>query len=156
MRGETFVTRKITRAVAAIAYGMQNTLYLGNLEARRDWSHARDCVEGMWRIVQHNTPEDFVLGSGTSHSVREFVERSFNHVDIDIQWEGEGVDEIGRDGQGNVIVRIDPRYFRLTEVENLIADASKAKRLLGWEPTTSFAELVAEMVDSDMAACKNG
>jgi len=156
MRGETFVTRKITRAVAAIAHKMQDTLYLGNLEAHRDWSHARDCVEGMWRIVQYDTPEDFVLGSGSSHSVREFVERSFNHANIDIQWEGEGVNEIGRDGRGNVIVRIDPRYFRLTEVETLIADASKAKRLLGWESTTSFGELVTEMVDSDMAAYENG
>lgn len=156
MRGETFVTRKITRAVAAIANGVQDTLYLGNLEARRDWGHARDYVEGMWRIVQHDTPEDFVLGTGTSHSVRDFVEASFAHIGQTLHWEGRGVDELGRDDKGNIVIRIDPRYFRPTEVDTLIADASKAKRLLGWTPTTSFSALISEMMDGDMAAYKNG
>ena len=151
MRGETFVTRKITRAVAAIHHGLQDKLYLGNLEAKRDWGHARDYVEGMWRIVQHQEPQDFVLGTGEMHSVREFVERSFAAVDIIINWTGEGAEEIGRNAQtGQTLVEIDPRYFRPTEVENLLADASKAKRLLGWEASTSFEALVDEMMASDL------
>ena len=151
-RGETFVTRKITRAVAAIANGRERELYLGNLDARRDWGHARDFVEGMWRIVQHDTPDDFVLGTGETHSVREFCERAFARAGMPIVWEGDGADEVGRDAEGEVRVRIDPRYFRPTEVDLLLADASKARDVLGWVPTTSFEELVHEMVDADMAA----
>ena len=145
------MTRKITRAVASIHHGLQDKLYLGNLEAKRDWGHARDYVEGMWRIVQHDNPQDFVLGTGEMHSVREFVERSFAAVDIIIDWTGEGAEEIGRNAQtGQTLVEIDPRYFRPTEVENLLADASKAKRLLGWEASTSFEALVDEMMASDL------
>lgn len=152
-RGETFVTRKITRAVAAIHHGQQDCLYLGNLDAQRDWGHARDYVEGMWRIVQHDTPEDFVLGTGEMHSVRKFVELAFAQIGAKIEWSGSGEDEIGRDAKtGTVRVRIDPAYFRPTEVEQLIADPSKARDLLGWTHTTPFATLVAEMVTADLAA----
>jgi len=151
MRGETFVTRKITRAVAAIHHGFQDTLYLGNLDAKRDWGHARDYVEGMWRIVQHDTPQDFVLGTGKMYSVREFVERAFAAVDISISWSGEAAEEVGLDAKtGKTLVKIDSRYFRPTEVENLLADATKARRLLGWEATTSFEELVDEMMAADL------
>ena len=151
MRGETFVTRKITRAVAAIHHGFQDTLYLGNLDAQRDWGHARDYVEGMWRIVQHERGEDFVLGTGIMHSVREFVERAFEAADIAIEWEGEGINEVGRNAAtGQPLIKIDPRYFRPTEVETLLADASKAKRLLGWVASTSFSDLVTEMVAADL------
>ncbi|MEL6686848.1 MAG: GDP-mannose 4,6-dehydratase, partial [Pseudomonadota bacterium] len=138
-RGETFVTRKITRAVAAIHHGKQDTLSLGNLNALRDWGHARDYVEGMWRIVQHDTPEDFVLGTGEMHSVREFVELAFAEVGTTIEWSGEGVDEIGRNAEtGDVLVQVNPVYFRPTEVEQLLADPAKAKDLLGWTHTTPF------------------
>ena len=151
MRGETFVTRKITRAVAAIHHGFQDTLYLGNLDAKRDWGHARDYVEGMWRIVQHDTPQDFVLGTGKMYSVREFVERAFAAVDISISWSGEAAEEVGLDAKtGKTLVKIDSRYFRPTEVENLLADATKARRLLGWEATTSFEQLVDEMMAADL------
>jgi GDPmannose 4,6-dehydratase len=151
-RGETFVTRKITRAVAGIQHGLQKTVYLGNLDAKRDWGHARDYVEGMWRILQHDEPDDFVLATGETHSVREFVEFAFAEVGRPIAWEGSGVDEVGRDGNtGDVLVRIDPRYFRPTEVDVLLGDASKAKAKLGWQHTISFRELVAEMVAADMA-----
>ncbi len=151
IRGETFVTRKITRAVAAIHHGKQDCLYLGNLDAKRDWGHARDYVEGMWRILQQDKAEDFVLATGETHTVREFVERAFGHVGKNIAWSGEGVDEIGRDAAtGATLVRIDPRYFRPTEVDLLLGDASKAKAKLGWTHTTSFPDLVKEMVEADV------
>ena len=151
MRGETFVTRKITRAVAAIKHGVQQKLYLGNLDALRDWGHARDYVEGMWRIVQRDEPDDYVLGTGEMHSVREFVEKAFAHVGIAIEWRGEGVDEVGVDAAtGAVRIEVDPRYFRPTEVEQLLADPTKAREQLGWEPKISFDELVRDMVDADL------
>ncbi|MBS3649438.1 GDP-mannose 4,6-dehydratase [Pseudaminobacter sp. 19-2017] len=154
-RGETFVTRKITRAVAGIRSGLQETLYLGNLDARRDWGHARDYVEGMWRILQHHEPDDFVLATGETHPVREFVELAFSEAGRTIVWEGTGVDEVGRDSRtGKVLVRVDPRYFRPTEVDTLIGDASKARAKLGWRHQTSFRELVAEMVSSDIELAK--
>jgi len=146
------VTRKITRAVAAITLGHQAQLYLGNLDATRDWGHARDYVEGMWRIVQHDVPDDFVLATGESHSVREFVTLAFSHCGIGIAWRGAGVDEEGLDNKtGQVLVKIDPQYFRPTEVETLLGDASKARAQLGWQPTTGFADLVREMQDHDLA-----
>jgi GDPmannose 4,6-dehydratase len=151
-RGETFVTRKITRAVAGIERGLQDTVYLGNLDSKRDWGHARDYVEGMWRILQHSEPDDFVLATGETHTVREFVELAFAEVGRTIRWEGVGVDEVGYDAaSGQALVRIDPRYFRPTEVDLLIGDASKAKAKLGWTHTTGFAALVAEMVKADLA-----
>lgn len=151
-RGETFVSRKITRAVAAIAHGRQDRLYLGNLDAKRDWGHARDFVEGMWRIVRHPVPDDYVLATGEAHSVREFVELAFRLVDIEITWEGCGVGEKGCDAKtGTVYVEVDARYFRPTEVDLLIGDATKAKRVLGWEPKVRFAALVEEMVNTDLA-----
>ena len=150
-RGETFVTRKITRAVAAISLGFQQTLFLGNLDAERDWGHARDYVEGMWRIVQHKTPGDYVLATGEKHSVREFVERAFDRIGTKIQWRGKGVDEVGSDRKsGAVRVRIDPRYFRPTEVELLLGDPGKARKILGWKHRIGFEQLVQEMVDSDL------
>jgi GDPmannose 4,6-dehydratase len=152
MRGETFVTRKITRAVAAIERGLQDKLRLGNLDAKRDWGHARDYVEGMWRIVQHETPDDFVLATGETHTVREFVEKAFGHVGKEIEWNGTGVDEVGYDRKsGKELIEIDPRYFRPTEVELLLGDSTKARKALGWTHTVSFDELVAEMVASDMS-----
>lgn len=151
IRGETFVTRKITRAVAAIQLGLQDTLYLGNLDAKRDWGHARDYVEGMWRIVQHDQPDDFVLATGETHTVRSFVDAAFKEVDIDIEWSGEGVEETGTDkATGRLLVRVDPRYFRPTEVDILIGDPSKAREKLGWSATTPLSELVSEMVREDM------
>lgn len=151
MRGETFVTRKITRAVAAIEHGLQQCLYLGNLNAKRDWGHARDYVEGMWAIVQHDVADDFVLATGEMHSVREFVEFAFAHVGRTIKWRGEGVDEIGTDEKsGKDIVKIDARYFRPTEVEQLLGDPKKAREKLGWKHTTAFKDLVVEMVESDL------
>ena len=150
-RGETFVTRKITRAVVGIQKGLQHTLYLGNLDAKRDWGHARDYVEGMWRILQHEEPDDFVLATGETHSVREFVELAFAEVGRTIVWEGAGVDEVGRDkSSGEILIRVDPRYFRPTEVDLLIGDPAKAMAKLGWKHTTSFKTLVAEMVAADM------
>lgn len=152
MRGETFVTRKITRAAARIKLGLEDILYLGNLEAKRDWGHARDYVEGMWRIVQQDTADDFVLGTGELHSVRDFVESAFKHAGMNIEWSGSGTDEIGVDSvSGKMVVKIDPRYFRPAEVELLLADPSKAKRVLGWEATTRFDDLVREMMEHDMA-----
>ena len=151
-RGETFVTRKITRAAAAIHLGMQAELFLGNLDSRRDWGHARDYVDGMWRIMQHSEPDDFVLATGEDHSVREFVERAFAEVGRRIVWRGTGLDEVGIDAAtGTVLVRIDPRYFRPTEVQTLLGDASKARTKLGWRPSVTFAELVAQMVAADVA-----
>ncbi|CUA86826.1 GDP-mannose 4,6-dehydratase [Chelatococcus sambhunathii] len=155
IRGETFVTRKITRAVAAIECGLQEALYLGNLDAKRDWGHARDYVEGMWRIVQQDTPDDYVLATGETHSVREFVELAFAEVGRTIAWRGEGVDEVGIDeASGKTLVRIDPRYFRPTEVDLLLGDPSKAREKLGWQHRISFRELVKEMVESDLAEAR--
>ena len=151
IRGETFVTRKITRAVAAIHLGVQKTLYIGNLDSQRDWGHARDYVEGMWRIIQQEEPDDYVLATGETHSVREFIELAFAKVGRTIEWQGEGVDELGIDGRsGDILVRIDPRYFRPTEVDLLLGDPSKARRVLGWHHTVTFPELVSEMVNSDL------
>jgi len=156
IRGETFVTRKITRAVAAIKLGLQKCLFLGNLDAKRDWGHARDYVEGMWLMLQQDAPDDYVLATGEALSVREFVERAFSHVGITISWRGSGVEETGvEDLTGQALVSIDPRYFRPTEVDLLLGDASKAKRHLGWSHNTQFAELVREMVEADLAALQN-
>tara|TARA_R110000787_G_scaffold3868_12_gene14879 strand:+ start:1880 stop:2950 length:1071 start_codon:yes stop_codon:yes gene_type:complete len=156
LRGETFVTRKITRAVAAIDQGLQQTLYLGNLDAQRDWGHARDYVEGMWRIVQHDEGDDFVLGTGEMHSVRLFVERAFACTGKEIVWKGEGVDEMGVDRKsGDILVRIDPVYFRPTEVEQLLADPRKAREKLGWTHTVKLEELVREMVEHDLKTIKD-
>jgi GDPmannose 4,6-dehydratase len=150
-RGETFVTRKITRAVAAIKLGRQQALFLGNLDASRDWGHARDFVEGMWRILQQPQPDDYVLATGETHSVREFVEKAFAKVGIDIVWQGKGLDEKGLDAvSGRSLVHIDPRYFRPTEVDVLIGDPTKARSKLGWKHTVSFNQLVAEMVEADL------
>ncbi|MAN78823.1 MAG: GDP-mannose 4,6-dehydratase [Rhodospirillaceae bacterium] len=152
-RGETFVTRKITRAVAAIAQGFQDKLFLGNLDAKRDWGHARDYVEGMWRIVQQDTPDDYVLATGETHSVREFVELAFAETGVTIRWQGKGVQEQGiDDATGRILVEIDARYFRPTEVELLLGDPAKAEKVLGWKHTTPFKTLVTEMVAADMAA----
>lgn len=151
VRGETFVTRKITRAVARIKLGLQKKFYLGNLDAKRDWGHAKDYVEGMWRILQHDIPDDFVLATGKANSVREFVEMAFSEVEINVSWEGTGVDEKGLNSEsGETLVEVDKSYFRPTEVEVLIGDASKAKRELGWEATHTLNEMVSEMVKSDL------
>ncbi len=150
VRGETFVTRKITRALARIKTGLQDCLYLGNLDARRDWGHARDYVEMQWLMLQQDEAEDFVIATGEQHSVREFVELAAAELGIGISWRGEGVEEQGLDEDGNVIVRIDPRYFRPTEVDTLLGDPTKAKEKLGWTPKTSFHDLVTEMVRSDL------
>lgn len=157
MRGETFVSRKVTRAAAAHKFGQQQTLYIGNLDAKRDWGHARDYVEGLWRIVQHERPDDFVLATGESHTVRELIDLAFACADVEIEWRGAGFDEIGIDARtGNAIVRVDPRYFRRTEVDRLLGDATKASEVLGWRPTVGFAALVQEMVASDFAALEAG
>ncbi|MBF1317504.1 MAG: GDP-mannose 4,6-dehydratase [Porphyromonadaceae bacterium] len=152
-RGETFVTRKITLAAARIAAGEQDKLYLGNLSALRDWGYARDYVECMWLMLQHDTPEDFVIATGEQHSVREFTERAFHEVGIDLRWEGEGVEERGIDiATGRILVEVDPKYFRPAEVETLLGDPTKAKELLGWNPSkTSFKELVRIMARHDVA-----
>jgi GDPmannose 4,6-dehydratase len=149
-RGETFVTRKITMAAARIKAGLQDVLYLGNLDAKRDWGYAPEYVEGMWRILQHPTPEDFVLATNETHSVREFAELAFKELGIEVEWKGKGVDEIGVCAKtGKTIIKIDPAYFRPTEVDLLVGDYSKAKKLLGWEPKTTFKELVKIMVQAD-------
>jgi len=160
IRGETFVTRKITRAMARIHLGLQDTLYLGNLSALRDWGHARDYVEMQWLMLQQDEPDDFVIATGVQYSVRQFVEAAARELGVRLRWEGEGVDEVGivdavesADSQmkvGDVIVRVDPRYFRPTEVETLLGDPRKAKEKLGWEPRTALPELVAEMVRTDL------
>ncbi len=151
LRGETFVTRKVTRAVAAIALGVQDRLWIGNLDARRDWGHARDYVEGMWMILQHNEPDDFVLATGVSHTVRELVERAFVEIDRPIEWVGMGLDEKGVCARtGEVLVEVDPRYFRPLEVPHLEGDATKARTKLGWRPRIGFEELVREMVHADI------
>jgi len=149
-RGETFVTRKITRALARIKLGLQDCLYLGNLDAKRDWGHAKDYVRMMWMMLQQDEPDDFVVATGEQHSVREFVEASAAELGMEIHWRGEGVDEVGVDANGRVIVRVDPRYFRPAEVESLLGDPTKAKEKLGWTPEVSFRELVAEMVREDL------
>ena len=156
-RGETFVTRKITLAVARIAAGEQDKLYLGNLDALRDWGYARDYVECMWLMLQHDTPEDFVIATGGQHSVREFTDRAFREVGINLRWEGEGINERGIDtATGRILVEADPKYFRPAEVETLLGDPAKAKKLLGWNPSkTSFEELVRIMVRHDVAYIKS-
>jgi GDPmannose 4,6-dehydratase len=151
IRGETFVTRKITRGVAAIAHGLQSQLFLGNLDAKRDWGHARDYVEGMWLMLQQAEPDDYVLATGESHSVREFVEAAFAHIGRRIVWRGDGVEETGTDDKSDqALVSIDPRYFRPTEVDQLLGNPAKAKRKLGWSHRIGFSELVAEMMESDL------
>ena len=152
-RGETFVTRKITRAVAAIKLKRQEKLYLGNLDAKRDWGHARDYVEGMWRILQQSAPGDYVLATGEAYSVRQFVERAFAHVGRKIKWEGQGKSERGIDADsGQVLIEVDARYYRPTEVQYLLGDPAKARRVLGWQHSISFDELVREMVEEDLKA----
>ncbi|MBL4752274.1 MAG: GDP-mannose 4,6-dehydratase [Flavobacteriales bacterium] len=155
VRGETFVTRKITRAAARIKLGLQNKLFLGNLDAQRDWGHARDYVEGMWRIVQHEVPDDFVLATGVTHSVREFVNMAFKELEIEVRWEGTGVDEKGYNTEtGDILVEVDRGYFRPTEVELLVGDASKAEKELGWKSTATLQEMVSEMVAADVLLFK--
>jgi GDPmannose 4,6-dehydratase len=151
IRGETFVTRKVTRAVAAIHAGHQQKLFIGNLDAKRDWGHARDYVEGMWSILQQPKPDDYVLATGEAHTVREFIERAFAVVGRGVHWKGMGLDEVGLDTKtGEVLVEVDPRYFRPTEVDLLLGDASKARAVLGWKHRVGFDELVQEMVASDL------
>jgi len=151
LRGETFVTRKITRAVASIHLGIEKTLYIGNLDSKRDWGHARDYVEGMWRMLQQEAGDDYVLATGETHSVREFAELAFERVNRKIEWKGKGVDEIGFDSAtGEELIKIDSRYFRPTEVDLLLGDPSKAHRVLGWKHVVKFPDLVKEMVDSDL------
>ena len=154
IRGETFVTRKITRALARIKLGLQECLYLGNLDARRDWGHARDYVEMQWLMLQQEQPEDFVIATGEQYSVREFVETAAREIGIDITWRGQGIEEVGLDAAGNIIVCVDLRYFRPSEVENLLGDPTKAKEKLGWTPKISFKELVTEMVREDLKSAK--
>ena len=154
VRGETFVTRKITRALARIKLGLQDCLYLGNLNAKRDWGHARDYVVAQWLMLQQDEPEDFVIASGEQHSVREFVDAAAAVLGLGVRWEGQGVDEKGYDANGRCIVAVDPRYFRPTEVETLLGDASKARAKLGWVPKTGFKDLVAEMASEDLKAAE--
>ena len=154
VRGETFVTRKITRGLARIKLGMQDCLYLGNLDAKRDWGHAKDYVEVKWLILQQDHPEDFVVATGIQYSVREFVEAAGEEIGINIKWKGKGIDEKGYDEQGKCIVAIDERYFRPTEVDNLLGDATKAKKKLGWTPKITFTELVSEMMREDLKSAE--
>jgi len=154
IRGKTFVTRKITCALARIKLGLQDCLYLGNLDAKRDWGHARDYVEMQWLMLQQEKPEDFVIATGAQYSVRDFVNAAAREIGIAIRWEGQGVEEKGYDAAGKCIVAVDPRYFRPTEVETLLGDATKAKEKLGWTPRTTFDELVAEMVREDLKAAE--
>jgi GDPmannose 4,6-dehydratase len=155
IRGETFVTRKITRAAARIEAGLEDCIYLGNLDAKRDWGHARDFVQGMWMILQQDKPDDYVLATGTTRSVREFCVHAFAEVGRKIAWRGAGVEEVGVDeASGKVMIRIDPRYFRPAEVDLLVGDASKARTRLGWQPTTSFAQMVTEMVAHDLVEAR--
>jgi len=151
IRGETFVTRKITRAVARIKLGLQDLLYLGNLDARRDWGHARDFIRAMWLMLQQDEPDDYVIATGENHSVREFVEKAFSHIDVKIRWQGSGVHETGKDAAtGKTLIKIDPRYFRPTEVDFLLGDPSKAGDQLGWRAQVSFDEIIKEMVQEDL------
>jgi GDPmannose 4,6-dehydratase len=162
VRGETFVTRKITRALARMKLGVEKCMYLGNLDAKRDWGHARDYVEAMWLVLQHKEPDDFVIATGKQYSVRRFVELAAARIGVQISWHGKGVKEVGKVSRldapisgikkGDVIIRVDPVYFRPSEVESLLGDASKARRVLGWKPRTSFDDLVREMMDSDLRA----
>ncbi|WP_298428864.1 GDP-mannose 4,6-dehydratase [uncultured Jannaschia sp.] len=154
LRGETFVTRKITRALARLKLGTGDVLKLGNMDARRDWGHARDYVEMMWLMLQQDSPEDFVIATGVQYSVRDFVRAACAALDMEVTFEGEGLDEVGRDGEGRVIVEVDPRYFRPAEVETLLGDAAKAREKLGWTPQTPFETLVAEMVEADLAEAR--
>jgi GDPmannose 4,6-dehydratase len=154
IRGETFVTRKITRALARIKLGHQACLYLGNLDAKRDWGHAKDYVEMQWLMLQQNEPEDFVIASGEQYSVRDFVDIAARELGIVLRWQGTGLDEKAYDDKGNCIVAVDPRYFRPTEVETLLGDASKAREKLGWVPKISFMELVREMVCEDLKSAE--
>ena len=157
LRGETFVTRKITRAAAAIKLGQQDCLYLGNLNAKRDWGDARDFVRGMWHVLQQDEPGDWVLATGVTRSIRQFAEAAFSKVDIDLAWEGDGPDEVGIDTASNrTIIRIDPIYFRPTEVDLLVGDYGKAKRDFGWEPEISFDQMVADMVNRDLLLLEHG
>ena len=154
LRGENFVTRKITRALARIKLGLQERLYLGNLDAMRDWGHAKDYVEMQWLMLQQDQPDDFVIATGVQYSVRDFVNEAAKDLGIQLDWNGQGVNEKGYDVNGNCIVAVDPRYFRPTEVETLLGDASKAKRTLGWEPKITFQELVREMVREDLKSAE--
>ena len=157
IRGETFVTRKVARAAVRIACGREDTLYLGNLDAKRDWGHARDYVEAMWLILQQAAPDDYVIATGETHSVRELCERAFKRAGIGLDWKGKGVDEVGVDTRsGKAVVRVDPRYFRPTEVDFLVGDASKARERLGWQPRIRFAQLVDLMVDAERVALESG
>lgn len=154
LRGETFVTRKITRAIARIKLGLQDRLYLGNMDSLRDWGHAKDYVEMQWLILQQDHPEDYVIATGVQHSVREFVEYACKEVDIEITWTGQGLEEKGLDQNGQCIVAVDPRYYRPTEVETLLGDPTKAKEKLGWVPKITFQELVEEMMQEDMKSAQ--
>src|SRR5512145_3505733 len=154
VRGETFVTRKITRALARIKLGLQDCLFLGNLEAKRDWGHARDYVEAMWLILQQPEPEDFVIATGEQHSVRDFVSAAARELGMPVRWEGQGAAEKGYDAQGRCIVAVDPHYFRPAEVDALLGDASKARARLGWRPRVTFAQLVEEMVREDLKSAE--
>ena len=154
IRGETFVTRKITRALARIKLGLQDSLYLGNLDAKRDWGHAKDYVEMQWMMLQQDQPEDFVIATGIQYSVRDFVNAAATELGMQIRWEGQGVDEKGYNATGKCIVQVDPRYFRPTEVETLLGDPTKAKNKLGWTPKITFDELVAEMVREDLKSAE--
>ncbi|MBY3541587.1 GDP-mannose 4,6-dehydratase [Rhizobium laguerreae] len=154
VRGETFVTRKITRALARIKLGLQDCLYLGNLDAKRDWGHAKDYVEMQWLMLQQDEPEDFVIATGVQYSVREFVDAAAHEIGLPISWKGSGIEEKGYDENGRCVVAVDPRYFRLTEVETLLGDPSKAKEKLGWEPRITFKQLVAEMMREDLKSAE--
>jgi len=154
VRGETFVTRKITRGLARIKAGLQQQLFMGNLDALRDWGHARDYIEMQWLMLQQAKPQDYVIATGEQHSVREFIDRCAKLLELDLTWQGSGIDEKAIDSQGNTVVAVDPRYFRPTEVETLLGDPGKAKRELGWTPRTSFDDLVREMVEADYKAAR--
>jgi GDPmannose 4,6-dehydratase len=154
LRGETFVTRKITRGLARIKVGLQTELFLGNLDALRDWGHARDYIEMQWLMLQQDNPQDFVIATGEQHSVRDFVKRCAELLKLELIWQGSGIDEKAVDKDGNVVVGVDPRYFRPAEVETLLGDPRKAQRELGWTPRTSFDELVREMVEADLRSAE--